>query len=254
MYVLKKVCGVQSTTANAVIFAETNMRSLRKQFTQFWNSLAFSPHTSLHRVVLLDNIHDAVTHHVPNFSQSVFTCLKTIGITLPVQTYTIPSVDVAHVVQYLEHQSLQEWNGLSANPRTAPSLNAKLCTYVNWFRLPDTSNPYFLLPVSGSRMKRFLRFRASSHSLPIETGRRVKPQIPRSARVCCHCSSQAVGDENHFVFECPYLQSLRDKYLFLFDIPIQSMPSFLSQKDRMNVFRFVLHCLDMVDLYSSAFD
>ena len=178
----------------------------------------------------------------------MFTCLQTIGITLPTQTCSIPSIDIAHVVQNLEHQSLQEWNGLSANPRTAPSLNAKLCTYVNWFRLPDASNPYFLLPVSRSRMKRFLRFRVSSHSLPIETGRRVRPQIPRSARVCCHCSSQAVGDENHLVFECPYSQCLRDKYHFLFDIPFQSMNSFFSQKDRMNVFRLILDCLDMVDL------
>ena len=37
----------------------------------------------------------------------------------------------------------------------------------------NQSNPYFRFPVSGKRMKGFLeevRFKMSSHSLPIETG------------------------------------------------------------------------------------
>ena len=251
MFYLKRICGVQSTTSNAVILAETNMKSLKrfwwKQSIQFWNCLATASHTSLHQVVLLDNICDALIHHVPNFSQSVFDNLKSIGITLPTQTNSIPIIDIAQVVQNLDHQNSLVWNGLSANPRTAPSLNAKLCTYQNWFKLPSTANPYFLFPVSGKRMKRFLRFRVSSHSLAIEIGRRTRPQVPRSARLCPRCSSQAVGDEKHLVFECPFLQPVRFKYPSLFDLPLQSMHLFFSQKDRMHVFRFILDCLDMID-------
>ena len=173
--------------------------------------------------------------------------LKSIGVTLPTQTSSIPTIDIAQVVQNLDHQTSLVWDGLSANPRTAPSLNAKLCTYLNWFKLPSASNSYFLFPVSGRRMKRFLRFRLSSHSLPIEAGRRTRPQTPRSARLCPHCSSQAVGDEKHLVFECPYLQPIRSRYPSLFDLPLQSMNLFFSQKDRMNVFKFILDCLDMGD-------
>ena len=84
---------------------------------------------------------------------------------------------------------------LSANPRTVPSARAKLCTYDNWFQSFSSSNPYFILPVSRTRMKRFLRFRLSSHTLPIETGRRARPMIRRTDRLCPHCSGRGMGDE-----------------------------------------------------------
>ena len=74
-----------------------------------------------------------------------------------------------------------------------------------------------------------------------------RPQVPRSARLCPHCSSQSVGDEKHLVFECPFLQQVRSKYPSLFDLPLQSMHLFFSQKDRMHVFRFILDCLDMIE-------
>ena len=50
-------------------------------------------------------------------------------------------------------------SNLSPNPRTADTRHAKLCTWHNWFHPFNTSNPYFLLPVSGNRMKRVLCFR-----------------------------------------------------------------------------------------------
>ena len=69
---LECICGVQSTTSNVVILAETNMKSLQrfwwKQSTQFWNCLATATHTLLHQVVLLDNICDALIHHISNSS------------------------------------------------------------------------------------------------------------------------------------------------------------------------------------------
>ena len=97
-------------------------------------------------------------------------------------------------------------------------------------------------------MKRFLRFRLSSHALPIEAGRHTKPHTPRSARLCTHCSDNVVGDEKHFVFECAFLQPLRLRYDYLFVPPITSMRCFFSQKHRMSVFKFILDCLDMMNI------
>ena len=48
-------------------------------------------------------------------------------------------------------------------------------------------------------MKQFLRFRVSSHSLPIEAGRRTRPQVPRSTRLCPHCTSQLVMKDTLFL-------------------------------------------------------
>ncbi len=159
---------------------------------------------------------------------------------------SIPVIDTNTVIAGLEHQACLSWNNSSSNPRT-PTKNAKLCTWHNWFRPFNTSNPYFLLPVSGKRMKRFLRFRLSCHSLPIETGRHHRPPIPRSSRLCPHCPLASVGDEYHLVFECPIFQPLIDKYHTLFSSRTSSMRSFFAQKERMIVYKFVSDCLDMIN-------
>ena len=98
----------------------------------------------------------------------------------------------------------------------------------------------------------FVSFRLSSHSLPIETGRHHRPPIPRPSRLFTHCPLSSVGDEHHFVFviECPYFQPLRDRYDTLFSPQTISMRSFFAQKDRMNVFKFISGCLDMMNTQS----
>ncbi len=96
-------------------------------------------------------------------------------------------------------------------------------------------------------MKRFLRFRLSYHSLPIETGRHHRPPILRSSRLCPHCPLDSVGDERHLVFECPIFQPLTDKYYTLFSSRTSSMQSFFAQKDRMSVYKFISDCLDVIN-------
>ncbi len=74
------------------------------------------------------------------------------------------------------------------------------------------------------------------------------PSIPRHARLCSHCSLLAVGDEKHFIYECPFLQPVRAKYQFLFTPLSSSMLSFFSQQNRLGVFNFVLDCLDLMNI------
>ena len=56
-----------------------------------------------------------------------------------------------------------------------------------------------------------IKFRCSSHKLEIETGR--KNGINREDRLCKCCSMNALGDEFHFVFECPKYNENRLKYI-----------------------------------------
>lgn len=54
------------------------------------------------------------------------------------------------------------------------------------------------------------RFRTSSHSLMIETGR--YENIPREQRICQFCNMRKVEDEYHFLLVCPNYRDLRRKF------------------------------------------
>jgi len=57
--------------------------------------------------------------------------------------------------------------------------------------------------------------------------------------------SVAVADELHMVFECPAVQAVRQQYAPLFSTDTNTMRSFFAQQDHMQVFKFVLDCLDV---------
>ncbi len=50
------------------------------------------------------------------------------------------------------------------------------------------------------------------HDLPIEQGRMARPIVPRYLRRCTLCSRRAVGDERHFMLECPQFDDIRAQY------------------------------------------
>ena len=50
--------------------------------------------------------------------------------------------------------------------------------------------------------KALARLRTSSHTLKIETGRYTRPKTPPEDRICPHCNSHAVEDEQHFLIKC----------------------------------------------------
>ena len=55
------------------------------------------------------------------------------------------------------------------------------------------------------------RLLCSSHRLHVETGRWVRPVIPRNDRKCPICLK--LGDEYHLLFECILYDDLRKKYI-----------------------------------------
>ena len=55
------------------------------------------------------------------------------------------------------------------------------------------------------------KIRTANHKLPIEKGR--YRNIPREERKCTLCNLDKVGDEFHFILECPMLNELRLKYI-----------------------------------------
>ena len=50
------------------------------------------------------------------------------------------------------------------------------------------------------------------------------------------------------IFECPALQAVRQQYASLFSMDTDTMRSFFTQQDHMQVFKFVLD-LDCLDVF-----
>lgn len=55
------------------------------------------------------------------------------------------------------------------------------------------------------------KFRTSSHSLYIETGR--YDNTPRESRLCRFCNMNVIENEYHFLLVCPNYRELRNRYL-----------------------------------------
>ena len=57
------------------------------------------------------------------------------------------------------------------------------------------------------------KFRLSSHSLQIETGRHVNPKVPVEKRICKMCQSGLIEDEQHFLLHCTFYTNERIIFL-----------------------------------------
>ena len=134
------------------------------------------------------------------------------------------------------------WQLCGPDPREEQKCT-KLTTYHRWFALPLPENvgmagepedgsafprhpsnmPGYIRCSKGLsyvQLKNLMRFRTGSHHLAVETGRWEKVEgengkkrsKDRAHRVCTKCSSYAVEDEVHFLFECPAYAHIRVKY------------------------------------------
>ena len=65
------------------------------------------------------------------------------------------------------------------------------------------------------------RFRISSHSLRIHTGRYENNKIARNERYCMYCGSRDIEDTYHFICIWPCYSTLRSRYIdkFYFLLP-----------------------------------
>ena len=58
------------------------------------------------------------------------------------------------------------------------------------------------------------RWRLSNHDLRVETGRYVRPILPRDMRFCSSCTT-VVEDERHALYDCPLYDGVRGNYVEL---------------------------------------
>ena len=250
-HMLREISGVRRSAPTSVLLAEFGLRSMPDQWllraAGFWNSLAALPQANVFRRIALDACTAAISSNCRNWAHSMFRAVRGTGYQLNIRCDDLDKILAPALTLMLEQRRDAVWDGLDICPRTCPSVNARLCTYAQWFARPAGRHARSLLdlPVSRRCMQRFLRFRMGCHRLPRDAGAWVG--IPRLQRVCNLCAQRVIGDEKHMVFECPTLQDLRDKRPHLFaNRQAGAMVVFLWQDDTIGVVRFIDECLERI--------
>ena len=93
--------------------------------------------------------------------------------------------------------------------------------YLSLYKNDFVYENYINIVKSEKYRKELTRFRLSSHSLYIETGR--YENIGRENRICTMCSQNVVESEFHFLLCCTAYSALRTKYNIKCNWPSHSL-------------------------------
>lgn len=152
-------------------------------------------------------LHDAVNdinYRGNNWAYQVKTLLDSLGL-----SYIWENQELLSNIPY---HSIKQRILDTANQNLIASINSsnKLLSYCSFKE--NTEYEKYLDVIKTNKFKYALsRFRLSSHSLAVETGRYY--DIPREERLCKLCSMQQVETEFHFLLVCPFYTDIRRKYL-----------------------------------------
>ena len=95
-----------------------------------------------------------------------------------------------------------------------------------------------------------MQFWMGSHSLPVEQGRLARPMVPRRVRTLCRCtlcSTHAIGDEQHYVFDCPHFAHICRQFRSLFQDADGAVQSFIWHWNQKAVCRCLAAILTLAD-------
>ena len=247
-----QLCQFRKSVTPYIIFWEFSARPWLATWwpflLDFVRRLSLLPDDSLHLDILRDNVAGA-RGLLPcaNWARGVEVKFATLAMASPFISSGIGALNSHSFVAKIPEVRQQTWDGLHVARRAAPSKAVKLCTYHHWFGRPSKvcCEPCYELPMSITRLRALVQFSVGSHSLPVEQGRFVRRSLPRHFRLCNLCSTRAIGDEVHLIFDCPRFDAIRAQYSNLFQDAagsISSMRLFMWHKAQ----KAVSHCLTAI--------
>ena len=136
-------------------------------------------------------------------------------------------IDIYNVKLSLQNKYSAGWSAAINDVSKHPVLR----TY-RLYKTKHCAGPYLLCNLNPKYKKCIAKFRVSSHSLAIETGRHTKPAIPIEQRICRYCNNIVVDDELHFLLICPFNSTEREELIYKAHFDIHNF-SALSASDKM---------------------
>ena len=176
---------------------------------------------------------------------------------------SLAKVDVTPVMHKWKAWFATRLGAATGDPALAQCVKRRLCTYNRYFK-KQALGSWWQLPehlTSGLKLHRdvvrsMTRFRVSSHSLGVETGRYNGTAFEQ--RICQRCEAQGRGEhvdtETHLVFDCVTSEALRGhKFASLFEnVAHGDLRRFMQAKNHRELAKFVHVCMSSVDEWGAT--
>lgn len=224
---LRIMLGVRTQTPTYAVYAETGRYPLyvrQRLFSiKYWSRLESLQSTDILSKCLMiqKELHRKKQN---NWYSKICHIMSNYNITINENMTSDQRVASAKLAMYMAEQD-KILSGINDS-----SLYPKLRTYKE-FKTDFRLEPYLTQNTNKKIYTKIARFRCSSHSLKIETGRHERPVIPAESRICEKCTSNEVEDELHCLITCQSHNSQRSN---LFQAVVSILPNFnnLNQKDK----------------------
>ena len=228
----KFILGVHRKSSNFAVMSESGRFpyyiDIIKASLKFWHILE-----NLDQNSLLSDVLECSKSLAPT-SNSWFNTIQQysniLGVSLNSVRYKKPTSFNTKLANILKEKYLHEWYA------TKQSLTiGKLDTYT---RIKSNFGlEKYLSSLPFTHRKDLTRLRISSHRLSIKLGRYAS-RIERSDRICSKCSMDVIGDEIHFMLECPDYKTSREP---LITAVVKSCSNF-NMMNNFNKYFWLLNC------------
>ena len=239
---LRRILGVKKSTNLTALYGELGrfpLLIIRKlNMIKYWIKILKENESSLLKKVYMMLWEDTdinLNYNGKNWASQIKTILQQHGFEYIWQQQFDIDIPFPIIKQRIYDTYLQKWYSDINN-------SARLKAYSVFKHTFEPEKYLNVIPENKYKIA-ISRFRMSSHSLNIETGR--YDGTPRKNRICKSCTMNKVEDEYHFLLVCPHYRELRSKYFkpYFCHWPtmnkFESLLSTLHKKTICNVAKFI---------------
>ncbi len=206
---LKRILYVRKSTPSYMVYGETGRKPLsydiRQRATCFWTKVTNGKQDTLANKLknILTNIHNKNNYTSPYITY-IQRSLDDLGLTylFNIDTNHSTKQNVSLIKQRSSDQYTQIWND---------DVNKSSKSHFYKMIKSDPCFEEYLDIMPFKQRLTLTKYRLSNHNLPIEKGRWVK--IEREQRLCPTCIIPTIGDEVHYLYECPKFNDERQKHM-----------------------------------------
>ena len=207
---LRKITKARKSTPKYILYAELGRHPLsiiiKQRMVNFWTRLLTGKTSKLSYKIY---------QFMLNLNDTEFKCMKWINYEQSILIYSgrydiwirqsekNPPYIGKQIKSNLCDQFLKTW---TAELLQSSSKLKNYSVYKN-----HTNRENYINTLSGPFLLTMFKFRTANHKLPVEVGRWANVEL--SDRKCLLCQNNQIGDEFHYLLECPFFLNERKQYI-----------------------------------------